>query len=108
MERTVRKVPTAPKTDHVSLRFGFLGVTMISNEAAVAIKTAKRGRTEIIVSIGSMGIKKLSFQFTDTLGFNDLKLPIDSNNDTQGDGRFRGGYTHNEQSEGLSGGRIGG
>ena len=53
IERTVRKVPTAPKTDQVSLKFGFFGVTMISREATVAIRTAMTGRMEKMVSMGS-------------------------------------------------------
>ena len=61
IERTVRKVPTAPNTDHVSLkfiRFGFLGVHRISREAVVAIKTAISGLMEIMVSTVSIGIKR--------------------------------------------------
>jgi hypothetical protein len=54
MERTVRKVATAPKIDQVSRRLGLLGVNIISREATVAIKTAIIGRREIMVSIGVM------------------------------------------------------
>src|SRR4030043_1139023 len=82
IERTVRKVPTAPKTDQVSLKFGFLGVNIISREATEAIKTANMGRMEIMVSIVSMGIKNLSFQFTDSIRFNRSKSTIDRDNDT--------------------------
>ena len=46
MERTVRKVAAAPRTDQASRRLGFLPEAMIRMEAREAIKTATKGLLE--------------------------------------------------------------